>query len=128
MTNKSNTAVSTEVNDEDTNKALPQSEALSLLKSMQGSTQILAPLIIENTMLHAGIEFNVSLSEYNSFLNESQTGKSSPTACAKNFLMRVVADKDAEFLKEALQVKGVLNNLMMKVTAEVEPNFGESLD
>lgn len=110
------------------NEVMPESDALNLLKSMQGSTKILAPLVINGTTLHAGIEFDVSLNDYNTFLNESQSGKTSMTGSAKNFLMRVVIDKDSDFLKEALKVKGVLNNLMARVVEQVEPNFGESLD
>lgn len=114
--------------DKATSEVMPESEALNLLKSMQGSTKILTPLIIDGTTLHAGIEFDVSLNDYNTFLNESQSGKTSMTGSAKNFLMRVVSAEHADFLKEALKVKGVLNNIMAKVVEQVEPNFGESLD
>lgn len=110
------------------NDAIPESEALNILKELQGTTEILIPLIINGKVLHEGIKFEVNLTQYNSFLNESQSGKISMTASAKNFLMNIVSEEHASFLSEALKVKGVLNNMMMKINNKVEPSFGDSLD
>ncbi|NAX21280.1 putative phage tail assembly chaperone [Vibrio sp. V39_P1S14PM300] len=108
--------------------ALPENEALSLLKSLQGSTDVVVPLVINGKKLHSGIQFSISLNEYNAFLNASQSGKISPTAAAKNYLMGVVCKEHHDFLAEALKVKGVLNQMMIAVTDKVEPDFGQSLD
>lgn len=109
-------------------KALPENEALKILDAFANKNEITVPLVMNGQMLHEGIKFDVPLEHYNKFLNDSQSGKQSVTAIAKNFLVDIVCDEHKDFLVKALRVKGVLNFFMDKVTSQAQPNFGETLD
>ena len=105
-----------------------KTNALELLKSMQGDKTVLVPLIVGQKMLHEGIGFRVGVLEYNNFLNMSQSPKSTMTAAAATFLKQTVVDDDKEILAEALKVPGLLDYFIGAVMEEVAPELGEALD
>ncbi|EJB8454804.1 hypothetical protein MW332_004647 [Vibrio parahaemolyticus] len=108
--------------------AIDENEALKILEGFAAKNEIIVPFVVNGQMLHEGIKFNVPLERYNKFLNDSQSGKQSMTATAKNFLIDIVDKEHKAFLIKSLQVKGVLNYFMERVTSEAQPNFGETLD
>ncbi|MEC4728849.1 putative phage tail assembly chaperone [Shewanella sp. D64] len=115
------------MNDEE-KKALPKNEAIELLKGLQGTKSVVVPVVIDGTKVHDGVTFDVSLADYNKFINASQTGKISPTASAKDFLMHTAIKKDRDFLQELLKVPGMLDFAMGKVIKAVAPEVSSTLD
>ena len=109
-------------------EALKENEALEFLKSMQGAIEVNVPLVIKDKLVHPGITFNVALQDYNNFINDSASSKSTPTAAAKNLLMRCVSEQDKQLVGEALKVPGIIDEILLKVIERVKPNISTTLD
>lgn len=109
-------------------KALPKNEAIGILKGLQKTASITVPVVFDGKLLHEGIKFEVGALEYNTFVNETQTGKTSQSALAKNFLVRCVAEEDQDFLTECLKITGQLDFFMSKVLDGAVPKIHDSLD
>lgn len=102
--------------------------ALELVKSMQGAQIAIVPISMRGHKIHDGMKFHVSLADYNKFLNSQQTGKISPTAAGKEFLMHTVDPEDAQLLEEILKVVGTIDTILPEVTNQISPNMQEALD
>jgi len=109
-------------------KAMPESEALALLKGMQGAKLVTVPVFLQGKKLHDGVSFSVSLADYNKFLNASQSGKVHLTSAAKDLLMHTVNEAHKAFLTELLGVSGMLDFMMGEVIKEVAPHVSSTLD
>ncbi|MGE6433140.1 MULTISPECIES: putative phage tail assembly chaperone [Shewanella] len=109
-------------------KAIPENEALALLKGMQGAKSVTVPVFLQRQKLHDGVTFSVSLADYNKFLNASQSGKVSLTVASKDLLMHTVDKEHKAFLTELLGVTGMLDFVMGEVIKEVAPHVSSTLD
>lgn len=109
-------------------KALPKKQALDILKGLQKTEKIIVPVVFNGQLLHEGIKFEVGALEYNDFVNQTQAGKTSQSALAKNFLIRCVAEEDEDFLTECLKITGQLDFFMSKVLDGAVPKIHDSLD
>lgn len=109
-------------------KTMSDSQALEILKGLQGETVVTVPLVVNGQKVHDGIKFRITTTAHNDFLNASQSGKISATAAAKNYLMSIVDEKHQTILGEALKVVGMINFMMEKVTGDALPTIGDTLD
>lgn len=107
---------------------LPENDAIAFLKTLQGAKTATVPLIIEGHQVHAGICFNVSLTDYNNFMNATQSNKGSLTSAAKEFLTRTVKTEHSAVLVEALKIPGVMDFIMGEVIPQVAPDVKATLD
>ncbi|MDD9174500.1 putative phage tail assembly chaperone [Aliivibrio sp. S2TY2] len=103
-------------------------EAMALIKSMQGAREVIVPISLNGTLVHKGMKFTVSISDYNTFINSGQNAKISPTIAAKDLLMHTVAKEDKEMLTELLKIAGTLDNITMEVVNQVAPDMSAVLD
>ena len=102
--------------------------AMDLIKSLQGEREVIVPISLNGTLVHKGMQFNVSIADYNKFVNSGQNAKVSPTAAAKDLLMHTVMKDDKEMLTELLKVAGVLDSIVMDVINQVAPDMSTVLD
>ncbi|GEK13219.1 putative phage tail assembly chaperone [Aliivibrio fischeri] len=109
-------------------KTESNNKAMDLIKSLQGAKKVIIPIVINGVSVHKGMEFNVSIGDYNKFINSSQSAKISPTAAAKDLLMHTVIDADKEMLGEILKITGTLDNITMSVVDKVTPDMSSLLD
>lgn len=109
-------------------EALSSSEAMNLIKSLQGSKKAVVPLVIDGQLIHEGIEFAVSIKDYNDMTNAVQGKSQSMTAAASTMLKRTVIDDHKELLTEALKVVGMTDYFIGEVLAIIKPVISESLD
>lgn len=107
---------------------LPENDAIAFLKTLQGVKTATVPLIIQGHQVHAGIGFNVSLTDYNNFINAQQSAKASLTSAAKEFLTRTVKKEHSAVLVEALKIPGVMDFIMGEVIPQVAPDVKATLD
>lgn len=107
---------------------LPENDAIAFLKTLQGVKTATVPLIIEGHQVHTGICFNVSLTDYNNFMNATQSNKGSLTSAAKEFLTRTVTKEHSAVLVEALKIPGVMDFIMGEVIPQVAPDVKATLD
>ncbi|MGL4711292.1 MAG: hypothetical protein ACRCWP_01655 [Shewanella sp.] len=66
--------------------------------------------------------------DYNKFINASQSGKVTLTAAAKDLLMHTVSEPHKAFLTELLGVAGMLDFVIGEVIKEVAPHVSSTLD
>ncbi len=107
---------------------LSENEAIAFLKTLQGAKTVTVPLVVNGCQVHKGICFNVSLTDYNNFINAQQGAKASLTSSAKEFLTRTVQKEHSTILLEALKIPGVIDFVMGEVIPQVAPEVKSTLD
>lgn len=101
---------------------------LDFVKSLQSAKAIIVPICLNGRVIHKGMKFSVSTSDYNSYINSTQNGKVSLTAASKEFLLRTVEKESRELLNEVLKVPGTLDHILPLVTNGATPDMTETLD
>lgn len=102
---------------------------LDFIKSLQGAKTVVVPITLNGVLVHKGMTFNVSPTDYNKFLSDSQTGKISVIVASKAFLMHTVTpDSDRALLAEILKITGTLDHILPKVVEGATPNMEATLD
>lgn len=109
-------------------KVEPVKDAIGFLQSYQGIKKVAVPLIVEGTLVHEGIEFEVSLTDYNTFINLTQGQKASVTSAATTLLSRTVKPDHKTLFQEAIKVPGLLEFFMSNVMPQVGPEVKSALD
>lgn len=109
-------------------KVEPIKDAIGFLQSYQGIKKVAVPLIVEGTLVHEGIEFEVSLTDYNTFINLTQGQKASVTSAATTLLSRTVKPDHKTLFQEAIKVPGLLEFFMSNVMPQVGPEVKSALD
>ena len=106
-----------------------ETTTLDFIKSLQGTKAVIVPITLNGVLVHQGMKFDVSPSDYNKFLSASQTGKVSVIVASKEFLMHTVTpDSDRPLLAEILKITGTLDHILPKVVEGAAPNMEATLD
>ncbi|WP_279145979.1 putative phage tail assembly chaperone [Photobacterium carnosum] len=111
------------------NKESKETTTLDFIKSLQGKKAVIVPITLNGVLVHKGMKFDVSATDYNKFISSSQSGKVSIVAASKDFLMHTVTpDSDRQLLTEILKVTGTLDHILPKVIDGAAPNMEAALD
>ncbi|WP_045409951.1 putative phage tail assembly chaperone [Vibrio jasicida] len=108
--------------------AMKSEQAMAYIKTLQGVKSATVPLIVNGQMVHAGMGFNVSLTDYNNYINAMQGNKATLTAVTKDFLMHTVVSDDKALLIEVLKVPGLMDYIVGELLPQVAPDVKATLD
>jgi hypothetical protein len=110
-------------------KESKETTTLDFIKSLQGKKTIIVPISLNGVLVHKGMKIDVSATDYNKYINNTQTGKTSITVVSKEFLMNTVTpESDRQLLAEILKVTGTLDHIFPKVIDGATPNMEVTLD
>ncbi|RZP88996.1 putative phage tail assembly chaperone [Vibrio vulnificus] len=108
--------------------AMKSEQAMAFIKTLQGEKSATVPLIVNGQVVHAGMGFKVSLTDYNNYINAMQGNKATLTAVTKDFLTRTVVSDDKALLVEVLKVPGLMDYIVGELLPQVAPDVKATLD
>ena len=105
-----------------------ETEALALVRELQGDDTYTVPVYIKGKLVHPGLKFTVQTAAYNQVQSKIAAQQDKLFTHAEQFLRQNVAPEHKNFLIELLKVKGGVDQVFTPLFTQMTSAFNEQLD